>query len=75
MASDMGLQDQETSVCKSLPYGMRRLVEIGRALMSRPKFLMLDEPTVGMTAEEIEQVKNVIYQLKKNMVTVLDRGT
>jgi len=74
IASDMGLRGQEDTVCKSLPYGRRRLVEIGRALMSRPKFIMLDEPTVGMTAEEIEQVKNIIFQLKKNMITVLIVG-
>ncbi len=43
----------------NLPYGVQRKVEMARALAVRPRILFLDEPTVGMTPEELKEMMNV----------------
>jgi branched-chain amino acid transport system ATP-binding protein len=45
----------------ALPYGIRKLVELGRALAMEPKLLLLDEPTAGMNQEE---KRDMIYWIK-----------
>ena len=47
----------------NLPYGAQRRVELARALAVEPKVLFLDEPTVGMTPEELGQMMGIIRQL------------
>ncbi len=47
----------------SLPYGAQRRVEMARAMATRPKILFLDEPTAGMTPEELKQMIAIIRQV------------
>jgi branched-chain amino acid transport system ATP-binding protein len=47
----------------SLPYGMRKRVELGRALAIEPKLLVLDEPFAGMTLEEKEDMVRFLLEL------------
>ncbi|MDX2453872.1 ABC transporter ATP-binding protein [Desulfosarcina sp.] len=47
----------------SLPYGAQRRVEMARAMATRPKILFLDEPTAGMTPEELKQMILIIRQV------------
>jgi branched-chain amino acid transport system ATP-binding protein len=47
----------------SLPYGMRKRVELGRALALEPKLLVLDEPFAGMTIEEKEDMVRFLLEL------------
>jgi branched-chain amino acid transport system ATP-binding protein len=47
----------------SLPYGMRKRVELGRALALKPKLLVLDEPFAGMTLEEKEDMVRFLLEL------------
>ena len=47
----------------SLPYGMRKRVELGRALALEPKLLVLDEPLAGMTLEEKEDMVRFLIEL------------
>jgi len=49
----------------NLPYGAQRRVEMARALATEPKILFLDEPTVGMTPEELSQIMEVIRQVHR----------
>ncbi len=56
----MGLSRFASELPKNLPYGMQRRVEIGRALASRPKLLLLDEPAAGMNPGEIDQLIETI---------------
>jgi len=49
----------------------RQLVQIARALISKPKLLMLDEPTAGMGREESKEVINIIKQISAMGVTVI----
>ena len=55
----------------SLSYANRRRVEIGRALMLRPKLLMMDEPTAGMNETETAEMQLVIAGLKARGQTIL----
>ena len=47
----------------SLPYGLRKRVELGRALALEPKLLVLDEPFAGMTLEEKEDMVRFLLEL------------
>lgn len=51
------------SIVGSLPYGLRKRVELGRALALEPKLLLLDEPMAGMNLEEKEDVARFIYDI------------
>lgn len=55
-----------------LPYGVRKVVEMGRALAIRPKLLLLDEPASGLSVEETQDVAFWVEDMKKQMgITVL----
>jgi branched-chain amino acid transport system ATP-binding protein len=47
----------------ALPYGMRKRVELGRALALQPKMLLLDEPMAGMNLEEKEDIARFIFDI------------
>jgi branched-chain amino acid transport system permease protein len=48
----IGAADDAARLCGTLPAGRRRLVEVARALMARPRFLVLDEPGAGLSQPE-----------------------
>ena len=48
----VGLEGRPDTWARNLPYGDQRRLEIGRALATRPKLLLLDEPTAGMNSSE-----------------------
>ncbi len=55
-----------------LPYGVRKKVELARALALEPKLLLLDEPSAGMNAEEKEDLVHVIRDIRDDMgVTII----
>lgn len=51
------------SIVYSLPYGLQKRVELGRALAMRPKILLLDEPATGMNLEETEDIARFILDI------------
>ncbi|WP_055459339.1 ABC transporter ATP-binding protein [Chelatococcus sambhunathii] len=56
----------------TLPYGLRKRVELARALAMRPRLLMLDEPVAGMNREETEDMARFILDVKEEWdVTIL----
>lgn len=55
----------------SLPYGSQRKLEIARALATRPKLLLLDEPAAGMNEQETEELRQIVYRLKEMGYTIL----
>lgn len=54
-----------------LPSGVMKMVDIGRALLGRPRVLLLDEPTSGMNEGEIDRLRSVLADLKTEDVTVV----
>ena len=55
----------------ALAFGHQRLVEIARALVTRPALLLLDEPAAGLSASEIEALDKLIVRIRELGVTVL----
>jgi len=56
----------------NLPYGKRKLVELGRALALEPKILCLDEPSAGMNTEEKEDLSIWVKDIREDyQVTIL----
>lgn len=64
-----GLGDQTS---RNLPYGAQRRLEIARALASKPKLLLLDEPTAGMNPNETLEMMHFIRNLRDSLgITIL----
>ena len=68
----LDLQSYREKFISGLPYGVRKVVELGRALAIEPKLLLLDEPASGLSVEETQDVAFWIEDIKKVMgITVL----
>jgi len=63
----MGLGKHAYDVAGSLPYGSQRRLEIARALMLKPKLLLLDEPAAGMNSQEAAELERQIRFLRDEM--------
>ena len=70
--SIFSLQDRGKELAKNLPYGDQRKLEIARALASRPKVLLLDEPAAGMNPSEVGTLMEFILRIRERFsLTVL----
>jgi branched-chain amino acid transport system ATP-binding protein len=68
----MNLTGKGDFFAKNLPYGDQRRLEIARAMATRPKLLLLDEPTAGMNPSETQEMMDFIRHLRDEMgVTIL----
>ena len=52
----LDLQSYRNQIIANLPYGVRKMAEVGRALCIEPRLLLLDEPSSGLNPEETEDV-------------------
>lgn len=64
------LKERKNQIAGTLSGGEQQMLAVGRALMSEPKFLMLDEPTMGLSPKFVNQVFEVIKNLSKSGVTI-----
>jgi ABC-type branched-subunit amino acid transport system ATPase component len=60
----MGLSDKAMVPAGALPYGEQRRIEIARALVSKPRILLLDEPAAGMNPGEIDALNSLIVRIR-----------
>ncbi|MFN3741484.1 MAG: ABC transporter ATP-binding protein [Anaerolineales bacterium] len=68
----VNLQGRGDILAKNLPYGEQRRLEIARALASKPKLLLLDEPTAGMNPKETQEMMDFIHYLRDTLgLTIL----
>jgi branched-chain amino acid transport system ATP-binding protein len=65
------LKERATQKAKTLSGGEQQMLAIGRGLMSRPKLLMLDEPSWGIAPMLVDRIFEVIGEIRRNGVTVL----
>ncbi|GGE27457.1 amino acid/amide ABC transporter ATP-binding protein 1, HAAT family [Gemmobacter megaterium] len=68
----LDLQPYRDQRIAGLPYGVRKVVELGRALASKPRLLLLDEPASGLSVEETQNMRWWIDDIRRQMgITVL----
>ena len=65
------LNERKKQVAGTLSGGEQQMLAMGRALMSHPKLLMLDEPSMGLAPILVEQIFDIIKKLHKNGTTIL----
>ena len=67
----VGLAGKLFEPATELPHGQQRLVEVARALLGRPRLLLLDEPAAGLSLTELDRLADLIRAIKKLGTTVL----
>ncbi len=67
----VGLSAFSAAAATSLPMGAQKLVEVCRALMARPRMLLLDEPAAGLTDAETVEFASLLRAIRDNGITIL----
>ena len=65
------LREREKQAAGSMSGGEQQMVAIGRALMARPKVMLLDEPSMGLAPKLIQQIFSIITEINQQGTTVL----
>ncbi len=65
-------KEADTTLASNLPYGQQRKLEIARAMATKPKLLLLDEPAAGMNPNETQELMDTIHKIRDEFdMTVL----
>ena len=65
------LKERRKQVAGTLSGGEQQMLAMGRAMMSKPRLLMLDEPSMGLAPILVEQIFDIIQELNKAGTTIL----
>src|SRR5699024_8090131 len=71
LLEQVGLQEQLGTPAGTLPLGLKKRLEVARALALEPKVLLLDEPLAGLTLRDARTVLDVVAAVKGEMAVVL----
>ena len=66
----VGIERHAHNYARNLPYGMQRRLEIARALATRPKLILLDEPAAGFTPQEKVELMGLVHKILDTGITV-----
>lgn len=69
--TEFGLDAVRDRLAGRVPAGQQRLVELARAVISRPKLLCLDEPSSGLSSDEVAQLMSILRRLNETGTTIL----
>ncbi len=69
--AEFGLEAVSDQLAGRLPAGQQRLVELARAAISKPRLMCLDEPSSGLSSEEVVQLVRILRRLNEAGVTIL----
>jgi branched-chain amino acid transport system ATP-binding protein len=67
----VGLADYEDTIAVELPYGRKRALEIATTFALEPEMMLLDEPTAGMTHEDVERIAALIKRVAVNRTVLM----
>ena len=67
----MELEPYADQIVSTLPFGLRKRVELARAMATQPRLLLLDEPAAGLNHEELESLKTTIRRFRDEMGTTV----
>ena len=65
------LKERRRQIAGTLSGGEQQMLAMGRALMSKPKLIMMDEPSMGLSPILVEQIFSIISELRESGVTIL----
>lgn len=65
------LKDRQTQLGGTLSGGEQQMVAIGRALMAKPKILLMDEPSLGLAPKMVETIFEIIHEINEQGTTIL----
>ena len=71
LLDELGVAHVRKSMSYNLSGGERRRVEIARALVTQPKFILLDEPFAGIDPIAVEDIQNIVAGLKEKGIGIL----
>ncbi len=71
LLADVGMADYQNTIARNLPLGLRKRLQVARALATDPSILLLDEPTGGMNPTEKEKMMDLINYLKQTGLTIM----
>jgi branched-chain amino acid transport system ATP-binding protein len=71
VATEVGLAGKEDTPAAELAHGEQRALELGLALATRPKLVLLDEPTAGMGPEESQRMIDLVNRLRSRLTVLL----
>jgi branched-chain amino acid transport system ATP-binding protein len=71
VAREVNLSEKENAIASTLAHGEQRALEVGLALATRPKLVLLDEPMAGMGPEESQRIIALIEQVRSRVTVLL----
>ena len=71
LLADVGMSNYQDTIARNLPLGLRKRLQVARALATDPSILLLDEPTGGMNPTEKEKMMDLINYLKQTGLTIM----